>query len=135
MFLIMGINNGMKQTGFDQLIVCPVCGKYGHLHVYMTYTYLMFFFIPVFKWDRHYYARMECCGAQAELDPDFGKAVARGEVTYIDVTRLRFSGTGNSGSRGGFGNTGYAGVKRCKYCGFTTAEDFEYCPKCGRRFE
>ena len=25
--------------------------------------------------------------------------------------------------------------KRCSQCGFTTAEDFEFCPKCGTRAE
>ena len=24
--------------------------------------------------------------------------------------------------------------KRCRNCGFSTTEDFEYCPKCGNRF-
>ncbi|MFR4404383.1 MAG: zinc-ribbon domain-containing protein [Agathobacter rectalis] len=24
-------------------------------------------------------------------------------------------------------------MKRCSNCGYTTTEDFEFCPKCGRR--
>ena len=27
------------------------------------------------------------------------------------------------------GNT----IKRCSNCGYTTTDDFEFCPKCGRR--
>ena len=32
-------------------------------------------------------------------------------------------------------NQGYNySVKQCRSCGFTTTEDYEYCPKCGIRF-
>ena len=33
-------------------------------------------------------------------------------------------------NRGGYSR----GVKRCSNCGYETAEDFEFCPKCGMRF-
>ena len=33
----------------------------------------------------------------------------------------------NQGSRG-------HGYRRCSHCGYETAEDFEFCPKCGNRF-
>jgi len=147
MFFIMGISDKIDQLRFDQLTVCPVCGSYGHLRVYMAYTYFMFFFIPLFKWNRRYYARMECCGAQAELDPRLGKAIADGSITYLNVQMLRFSrhdawgGQGSQNYGGAYrnaGNTGTAGsgyAKQCRYCGYSTTEDFEYCPKCGRRFD
>ena len=33
------------------------------------------------------------------------------------------------------GNGGYGySYKRCNNCGYETAEDFEFCPKCGNRF-
>jgi rRNA maturation endonuclease Nob1 len=59
-----------------------------------------------------------------ELDPAVGKRIARGEEVEIqpqDLERVQ--------SRG----WGYA-YKRCQSCGFETAEDFAFCPKCGRRF-
>ena len=51
MFFIMGVSQGQKKLNFDQLIVCGRCGRYGHLEVYMVYSYLSLFFIPVLKWD------------------------------------------------------------------------------------
>ena len=37
--------------------------------------------------------------------------------------------TNDYGFENGSGNT----IKRCSNCGYTTTEDFEFCPKCGRR--
>ena len=25
-------------------------------------------------------------------------------------------------------------IKKCNYCGYVTEENFEYCPKCGNKF-
>lgn len=119
MFFIMGISNGEKKLAFDQLEICNCCGKYGHLEVYMTYMFFSFFFIPLFKWNRHYYVRMNCCNATTEISADLGKAIARGEVTKIPLDTLHFGRYENR-------------MKHCSYCGFTTEEDFQYCPKCGR---
>ena len=59
-----------------------------------------------------------------ELDPEIGKAIARGEQIEILPQHLRLV------NRGGYSR----GVKRCSNCGYETAEDFEFCPKCGMRF-
>ena len=61
---------------------------------------------------------------QYELDPEMGKAIARGEQVEILPQHLTLV---NQGSRG-------YGYRRCSYCGYETAEDFEFCPKCGNRF-
>lgn len=37
------------------------------------------FFIPCIKWNKHYYVRTSCCNTLYELDPEMGKAIARGE--------------------------------------------------------
>ena len=70
------------------------------------------FFIPCIKWNKHYYVRTSCCNTLYELDPEMGKAIAQriSKVTY-----------------------GY-NYKHCNYCGYETAENFEYCPKCGKKF-
>ncbi len=128
MFLIMGIEQGSRQLEFDQLVVCGSCGKFGHIQVFMTYTYLMLFFIPVFKWDRHYYAKMSCCGARCELDPELGRQIEKGQVTALAESQLHFTG-GNDGDGSGAGTH-----KVCSSCGYTTDEDYDFCPKCGKKF-
>jgi len=79
MFFMMGITDGRKDFDFVQTMICDACGKYGRYQVFMTYTVLSLFFIPCFKWNKHYYVHTGCCGAIYELDPEIGKAIARGE--------------------------------------------------------
>jgi len=57
------------------------------------------------------------------LAPEIGKRIARGEKIEILLEHLTQVQAGYK-SR----------VKRCVNCGYETQEEFEYCPKCGRRF-
>ena len=123
MFLMIGISDGRKDLDFSQSILCRSCGKYGRYQVFMTYTVLLLFFIPCFKWNRRYYVQTSCCGKIYELDPEVGKRIARGENVEIRDDDLQ--STGYSEQSRGF-------IKSCAYCGYTTYEDFQYCPKCGR---
>lgn len=122
MFFIMGITDGRKDFDFSQTVICDSCGKYGRYQVFMLYTVLSLFFIPTFKWNRRYYVQMSCCGTVYELNPEIGKRIASGEEYQIKTQDL----TKVSQGRGFF--------KRCNNCGYETAEDFDYCPKCGVRF-
>ncbi|MCD7865717.1 MAG: zinc ribbon domain-containing protein [Clostridiales bacterium] len=120
---------GQKHFDFSQTVICNACGAYGRYEVFMTYTALALFFIPCFRWNKRYYVRTTCCGMLYELDPEIGKRIARGErleITPANLRPVRRSGQyyGQAGPR----------YRRCSYCGFETTEDFEYCPKCGRRF-
>lgn len=127
MFFMMGITDGRKDFDFTQTIICNLCGKYGRYQVFMTYTVLSLFLIPCLKWNKHYYVQTSCCHALYELDTEIGKAISHGEPVEIrqeHLTRV------NSGGYGSF----YGAYKHCQCCGFETAEDFEYCPKCGTRF-
>lgn len=121
MFFIMGITDGQKQFDFTQTILCGGCGGYGRYEVFMTYTVLTLFFIPVFRWNRQYFVRTTCCNRLYRLDPEVGKRIARGENVQIDQQDLQPV------------NQGYGRYKMCRACGFTTTEDYVYCPKCGRR--
>jgi len=121
----MGITDGRKDFDFNQLITCAICGKYGRFNVFMTYMVLSLFFIPTFKWNKHYYVQTSCCGTVYELDPEIGKRIAGGEAVEILPCHL----TQVSGGRGFT-----AGYKKCRQCGYETTEDFEFCPKCGTRF-
>ena len=80
------------------------------------------FFIPCIKWNKHYYVRTSCCNTLYELDPEMGKAIARGEQVLIRPEHLQR-----------ISKVTY-GYKHCNYCGYETAENFEYCPKCGKKF-
>lgn len=124
MFFMMGITDGRQDLNFTQTIICNNCGRYGRYNVFMTYTVLSLFFIPCFKWNKHYYVQTSCCGTIYELDSEIGKAIARGEQVEIRSEHL---------SRVNQGAYNYK-RRHCSNCGYETEENFEYCPKCGRRF-
>ena len=120
MIFLFGIENGEKQLDFVQNVICSVCGSYGRINVYVVYSVFTLFFIPVFRFGKKYYARMSCCGSTSEISAETGKAIEKGRLDRIPEEELRFSG---GSSR-----------KYCRNCGYSTEEDFEYCPKCGRPF-
>lgn len=121
MFFMMGITQGRKDLAHDQLVICTQCGRYGRYQVYMTFTQLLLFFIPCFKWGKQYYVQMSCCGTVYALNPEIGARIARGENVQIGSADLQIvSGRGSARM-----------VKRCAACGFQTDEDYTYCPKCG----
>ena len=102
MFFILGITDGRKDFEFTQTMICNICGKYGRYQVFMTYTVLSLFFIPCFKWNKHYYVQTSCCGTLYELDPKFGKQIARGEQVEIlpqHLSQVRKGGSRNRYNR------------------------------------
>ena len=151
MFFMIGVTNGRKDLDYRQPATCGACGRYGAYEVFMTYTQLLLFFIPVWKWKRQYFVRMSCCGTVYTLDPEVGAAIARGEnreITPADLVQV--PGTGETWQDGSTyvpsdhessesvressapqnGGTHH----RCVICGYETDEDFAFCPKCGQRF-
>ena len=129
MFFIMGISQGNKELDFSQTIICEACGRYGRYEVFMSYTYLSLFFIPLFKWDKHYYVRSSCCKTLYELDPEKGRAIAEGRKVTINSSDLVLRSRGN-GSPHDYEDNKYR--KICPSCGYSADPDFEYCPKCGK---
>lgn len=120
MFFMLGITEGKKEFEHNQVVICERCGSYGRYEVFMTYTVLSLFFIPCFKWNRQYYVRTTCCNTVYKLNPEIGRKIEKGEAVEIQMEHLQGM------------DQGYSSFKRCSNCGFTTMEDFEYCPKCGR---
>lgn len=123
MFFIFGIMNKQKDLPFHQIITCRECGAYSRYQVYMTYMVLSLFFIPCLKWNRKYYVCTACCHTLYQLDSTIGKRIARGEQVEIRAEHLKKIGK-NASFR-----------KKCSSCGFSTWENFAYCPKCGRKME
>ena len=123
MFFMMGISPGRKDFDWNQMMICDQCGSYGRYQVFMTYMCLSLFFIPCFKWNKQYYVQSTCCNTIYALDPDIGRQIARGEDVEIRPEHL-------TKVQAGYRKRG----KLCGNCGFETQEDYDFCPKCGRRF-
>lgn len=160
MFFFFGIMNDQKDLNFHQPMTCDVCGRMGQYQVFVTYMVLSIFFIPIFKWGRTYYVRTSCCGSLYQLRPEVGRAIERGENVPIQQTDLYLERRGQAGAQnrsagvqnGAAYGQNAAGAPAgsaqqrlleqqgkwtmvCYNCGYTTTEDFEYCPKCGKKFE
>ena len=122
MFFMMGVTQKREDLDFVQMVACDVCGAYGRMNVYVIYSVLSLFFLPVYKWNRRYYVEMSCCRSLYELDSEVGRGIENGTVTSIDESDLVLI-KGNCSS-----------YKKCSCCGYETEEDFNFCPKCGNRF-
>lgn len=123
MFFIFGISSGEKKLNFVQTMLCPTCGQFGRLELYMTYTFMSLFFIPVFRWNRSYYVKSTCCGSIYAITTDMGKRIQKGDMVNLSEQDLQLI------------NKGYRKTEKnhCPHCGYLTDQDFEYCPKCGNR--
>lgn len=133
MFFMIGITEGSREFDHTQTVMCAGCGRYGRYIVFMTYTVLSLFFIPCFKWNKQYFVRMSCCGKIYRLDPEIGKRISRGEEIEIcreDLEEVDF-GYSDDGISRRANWTGFS--KTCPGCGYEADQDFEYCPKCGRK--
>lgn len=119
MFLLMGMGEKEEQLPLDQLEICPVCGRYGRVQVFMRCRCLTLFFLPVFRWNRQYCVRMSCCSAAAPLSHEAGELVRRGEAQALRLNKLDF-------------RRGPGGVERCPGCGALVAPGYRFCPHCGR---
>ena len=120
MIFIGSIAQGQKDLGFIQTLICKKCGRYSSVSVFMVYTYFSFFFIPLFKWGKKYYAVSNCCQTTFSIPDEIGKAIARGEAITLREDDLEIVGTSAS----------YA---HCPDCGFLLSSEYTYCPKCGRK--
>ena len=119
MFFMMGITDGRKDLEYNRVIICSACGAYGRYRVFMTYTVLSLFFIPIFKWNKRYFVQTSCCESLYELDAETGARIARGEDIEILPEHLSAVHLRNKP------------LKICANCGYRTEENFDFCPKCG----
>lgn len=117
MFLIMGISPHEKKLDFQQTIICDRCGSYGRLEVYFSSTAFSLFFIPLFKWNKHYFAKLSCCDSYGEINQDLGQEIAKGNLNEIELSQIDFPEV--------------ASIKRCASCSYPVESHFAFCPKCG----
>lgn len=123
MFLIAGITQKQEKLDLNKVKTCLVCGQNTHFNAYMEYQTLSIFFIPTIKWNKKYYLTTSCCGSVFQIPDDIGRDIEKGDqVVFYDDDLIPI-----------FKNTNKAQEKKCIHCGFSTKEDYTYCPKCGKR--
>lgn len=121
MFFVFGISNKEKEIDFSQTTICRSCGAYGRLEMFVKYTYFSLFFIPIFKWNRKYYVRSNCCNSLYSLDKEIGRNIEKGYEEKIDESDLKPV------------DINYNKRSYCGNCNFPIESEFEFCPKCGNK--
>ena len=121
MFFIGGISNEEKKLDYVQNTICPKCGKFSRMEVYMTYMYFSLFFVPIFKWSKKYFVKYTCCNSIYILDEDIGIKINHKENISISDDNLHYV------------DNDFSTFNRCNNCDYICEHDFEYCPKCGKK--
>ena len=103
-------------------VICPVCGHYCRAKLIFAYSYLHFFFIPVFKYHKKYYVILTCCGAKYEADEAYYGELMNGAP--LDFNRMKKANAW----------TYYdPNCKICPNCGAQVETQYSYCPFCGKQ--
>ena len=137
MFFMLGMWPGRKDLGM-------VSG----CNVYMTYNAVVIFFIPIFKYDKRYFAEK---GFQTyEIDEETGKRIERGEEVTLHFTGQRAASWTNAAGTSNYSGTaefatsdvsnpaeaeaGQPTEKVCTRCGFRTNHmEYKHCPMCANK--
>lgn len=121
MFLMIGITDGKDTLYYERLVYFSHLGRAVNVTVFVTFTQLLLFFIPTFKWNKHYYVQLPN-GEVYELNAEVGRQIARGQDVEIRESDLYASSAAH-----------YYDEPVCPHCGYPIVEDFDFCPKCGKR--
>lgn len=104
MFLMIGVNDGQTALYYEKLVYFTHLGRAVNVTVFVTFTQLLLFFIPTFKWNKHYYVQLPN-GEVFELNADVGRAVERGRDVDITEKDCFQSSSANYYANGGFGGS------------------------------
>lgn len=123
---IFGIEEKEKEINAFAQVVCPVCGRFSQAVFFEHYTYFHIFFIPTFRWNKHFYIKLRCCGAIYEADATYAERLKTADT--IDFTRLKLVSSGFA-AFAGFDNSDTV----CQSCGRSYDSSFAFCPHCGTK--
>lgn len=119
MFFIISINEEEKSLEYkSELLIHDDCGSYGRYTVFIRYMILRIFFIPILKWNKKYFVKTSCCDRIYSLDKEVGRKIEIGEDIKIKNSNLTSLFSKNTW--------------QCKNCGYTSKENFNFCPICGK---
>lgn len=83
MFFLMWITTKEEPINYDKVHRCRYCDDIGLYNIVYTYQVLTLFFIPVWKWNKTYFAETTCCHKQFILDKAVGDMLRNGEDVEI----------------------------------------------------
>ncbi len=123
MLFIAGIYQKTQDLDYYEPIMCSCCSKYGRFESYMEYSVFSFFFIPLFKFNKKFYARTTCCNSLYLIkNKEKGLMMERGQGhnVFLESKDLELIHKRNCND------------SICPDCGCEVNEDQNYCPNCGK---
>ena len=121
---IFGVDSKEKQLRTFDNVVCGTCGRLSRAVMTISYSYFHIFFIPTFRWNKHYYIKLRCCGAVYEADEAYANILkTAGDIDFSRLTRVS----------SGFGDFGDDRTDNCAHCGAPLDKSFSWCPHCGHK--
>ena len=85
---IFGITQKEYDLDYEYSGVCEKCGEIYKYEVIVAYNCFHFFFIPIFKWGRKYYAHKMCCDEYYEINEETGKQIEKGNNVILNHTNM-----------------------------------------------
>jgi hypothetical protein len=80
----MWITTKEEPINYTKVHKCHYCDDIGSYDIFYTYQVLTLFFIPVWKWNRTYYAESTCCRKRFILDKSIGDTLRHGHDVEIE---------------------------------------------------
>ena len=119
--MIFIYNFGSKSKSLSsQSGICPHCGRMCRFDVFLKYSYFSLFFIPLFKWNKKYYATSSCCGAIYNIPKELGDDALKSQAQQIPEEYMEYISYSSDSNY-------------CGHCG-APRNGNEYCTKCGNKF-
>lgn len=116
MFLLFGVNTETKEYG--QRRAQPAISCCGTLIVSCTYQVFTLFFIPLFRFNRQYFATCPVCGTVYELPKAEGERAVKDPFAVIDASHIFIVRRGTK--------------KTCPRCNSSVDAGSRFCPQCGQ---
>lgn len=113
---VFGVDSSEKVLKQLNSLVCPGCGRLCSGKLIFESTFFHIFFIPVFRWNKKYFLRTDCCGSKYIMTREKTEKILKGEA--LDLAEYEHDERGSS---------------FCAECKYPLSPDFSYCPRCGRK--
>ncbi|WP_312811515.1 zinc ribbon domain-containing protein [Sedimentibacter sp.] len=123
MLFIAGVYQKRQELDYYEPIMCSCCTQYGRYESYMEYSVFSFFFIPLFKFNKKFYARTTCCNSLYLIkNKEKGLMMERGQGhnVFLKDKDLELI------------HKGICNCDMCPNCGSQVSEEHNYCPNCGK---
>lgn len=120
MIFVGGTGSKSKLCGEFYQQQCRACGEVHSFSLMRTYSYVHAFYIPVCKYDNHYYLLCSSCGAVYEIPAEAGRTLERNPEQRLDPDLMQLRSSQRVSPT-------------CPACGAEPKAGSAFCHMCGQK--